>query len=502
VRRATAWGLALALLPAAAHAQWQRWSTGTSSIYLQGVISPDGVHVFASGSDITTSGMLPSIRVRAQASEDNGRSFHEISGAMAAHAGLDSAGGSFFLDARTGWVASGRRVWHTEDAGAAWTSADAGFMALALRFFDAQNGVAAGESGTIKRTYDGGRTWNAVPSGTQIDLREMFWLDAKRGWSTGYTEDRDTWVVLQGVLLSTNDGGATWTEGASFAPGGGPGPVFVLCDGTTGFVAAHRTPEEDRYEAVLYKTLDGGRTLQEIPLPLAVGKLSVMGFTGDVQASIVRAMYWEDAQRGHLGGMAYLARESRSQSGGSSSATITTTYWAVVDYLTSDGGATWQKTDLGTRTASLTTPPAHDNYIGAGLLVDLYNGWMVGDTQSVWGYGRTCAADAECGAGYGCWRTRCVRQGGFGCLQPCPPGQERVGGECRTPGSGGSTGSGGTDGSTDEQEQLKFVGIDCGCTGGAAGAPAALSLLVLALRRRGRRTCERPEAPPSGRSSR
>lgn len=58
-------------------------------------------------------------------------------------------------------------IWHSPDVGETWTAQQTGNSAplRALKFLDAEHGVAVGALGRILVTGDGGRTWNAVRGG-------------------------------------------------------------------------------------------------------------------------------------------------------------------------------------------------------------------------------------------------------------------------------------------------------------------------------------------------
>jgi photosystem II stability/assembly factor-like uncharacterized protein len=74
--------------------------------------------------------------------------------------------------------------------------------------------VAVGDSGTLLRATDGGRTWAPVASGTHADLEGL--------WGSG---DVLVAVGWGGTILRSGDAGASWTrirgdlwpEGASWA---------------------------------------------------------------------------------------------------------------------------------------------------------------------------------------------------------------------------------------------------------------------------------------------
>jgi len=60
--------------------------------------------------------------------------------------------------------------------------------------------VAVGERGVIILSDDQGRQWRQVPVPVSVTLTAVRFADAKHGWAAGHS----------GVLLSTADGGATW----------------------------------------------------------------------------------------------------------------------------------------------------------------------------------------------------------------------------------------------------------------------------------------------------
>lgn len=79
----------------------------------------------------------------------------------------------------------------------------------AVRFFDAQNGWAVGDRGTIWKTIDSGKNWSLQKSLVAVRLNDAFFLSSKLGWIVGGDFDRPL-GVSKGVLLKTIDGGANW----------------------------------------------------------------------------------------------------------------------------------------------------------------------------------------------------------------------------------------------------------------------------------------------------
>jgi len=97
------------------------------------------------------------------ATDDGGTQFAPRTAVPDTQAGGGSAltpSGIVFLNARTGYVASGSRVFQTLDGAVSWREvARAGAPLNELTFTDAQHGFALGVGGAFLRTDDGGATW-------------------------------------------------------------------------------------------------------------------------------------------------------------------------------------------------------------------------------------------------------------------------------------------------------------------------------------------------------
>lgn len=90
----------------------------------------------------------------------------------------------------------------------------AGDRLASVTFVDRKHGWSVGGQGTILHTADGGATWREQDSGTDFILEKVFFIDSMRGWIAGGWP-RDSVVSLyggMGVILATEDGGATWTR--------------------------------------------------------------------------------------------------------------------------------------------------------------------------------------------------------------------------------------------------------------------------------------------------
>lgn len=61
-------------------------------------------------------------------------------------------------------------------------------------------GWAAGRGGVLMRTEDRGATWTRVPTGTSLTINNLFFINQEKGWLAGW----------MGTLLETGDGGKSW----------------------------------------------------------------------------------------------------------------------------------------------------------------------------------------------------------------------------------------------------------------------------------------------------
>lgn len=107
-----------------------------------------------------------------------------------------------------------------------------------IKFLDLSIGWAAGESGTILKTTDGGMTWTTQISGTSSTLRNIFFLDANHGWACGD----------EGTIIATTNGGNSW--GPQSSPYSSQYNAIRFADTNTGWVIGAGN--------VLLKTTNGG----------------------------------------------------------------------------------------------------------------------------------------------------------------------------------------------------------------------------------------------------
>jgi photosystem II stability/assembly factor-like uncharacterized protein len=101
-------------------------------------------------------------------------------------------------------------VLRSTDGGDNWTliqtATDSRFVFMS--FTDADNGWLAGDGGALFKTTDGGVSWQARDAGTTGDLRVVFFVTADVGWIGGGPWPEQS---AKGMLAYTENGGDTWT---------------------------------------------------------------------------------------------------------------------------------------------------------------------------------------------------------------------------------------------------------------------------------------------------
>jgi photosystem II stability/assembly factor-like uncharacterized protein len=189
----------------------------------------------------------------------------------------------------------------TTDHGANWTLDPAGPnipFTRQIEYWDADHAIAAGATGVIWRTSDGGATWSAVslpgspPNGA--------------AWHVSLPSSGVAFAAVTGqsqsVVFRTTDFGATWQlKSAGIPIAGGLTSVFALPSGTA-YAAGYNGSSGSR----LFRSTDNGESWT------AVTSTGISGWTWD--------MHWHDDLVG-------IASVYLSPGG---------------IYRTTDGGATWQ----------------------------------------------------------------------------------------------------------------------------------------------------------------
>ena len=195
---------------------------------------------------------------------------------------------------------------------------------------DAQRGWVCGWGGTILRTVDGGQTWEAQASGTDVVLEDIFFADANRGWAVGGSS---------GVILATTNGGDTWV--AQTSPVQVPLSQVFFVSPTHGWAVGGTIGLgfPPAFVGHVLRTTNGGATWFSVDCP--AGRLPV-------------AMHFVNANNGWLLGASF------SLSG----------FGMVSDlYVTANGGWSWTKQVL---------PPPEMMYYGMHF-ASAQTGWLVGE---------------------------------------------------------------------------------------------------------------------------
>lgn len=197
--------------------------------------------------------------------------------------------------------------------------------------------------GQLLWTSDGGATWSKrTPADLPLDMRAASFLDLNNGWIVGAgLPDGEGRSML--YLGKTSDGGLTWQlrpmqEFHPIEPGSSQGTVELLrFDANTGYMQIKLASSSNFELYTLLKTVDGGATWQELAVPNN------------------SPVHFQDAATGW---------------------TVSTTLDAPVQ-MTTDGGVTWSETDaMPAITASSTTDAvaAAATNLGAIATTSLANG--------------------------------------------------------------------------------------------------------------------------------
>lgn len=132
----------------------------------------------------------------------------ELTSMRTAGFGLRSLQRVNLVPPRYGWLSGdGGLIMMTADLGRSWQP-PSGELPSGIEVFDfaamatrgARCWIAGSPGSRVFHTPDGGRTWNAFPTGSTVPICAMTFVDNDRGWAVGHL----------GVILATDDGGRTW----------------------------------------------------------------------------------------------------------------------------------------------------------------------------------------------------------------------------------------------------------------------------------------------------
>ncbi len=255
-----------------------------------------------------------------------------------------------YTDANNWVVSASHRFYVTHDGGQTFTRLlgpdprDANAAYAAGAFLDAKNGKFITSKGAILSTADGGRTWTRADypstSGAPVALH--------------FNSATDGWAILEGRLAHTTDGGTTWSTPLTNS-------AMTTLQGMSWGDATHAWTWGN---GVLYATADGGATWTT---PASSSGLSVYSaaMTGALTGVVNSNLGFQVTSDG---GATWQATSSgTAYYGGPLVHTSGQTVWALygTGFRSKDGGRTW-----------VAAGPA--GYTPTGIaFADDSNGWMV-----------------------------------------------------------------------------------------------------------------------------
>jgi photosystem II stability/assembly factor-like uncharacterized protein len=263
-----------------------------------------------------------------------------------------------YTDANDFVVSAAHRFYVTHDAGKTFTrilgadSRDAGASTAAGFFFDSKHGKFATSHGAILSTADGGRTWTRsdypVNSGTAIALH--------------FTSATEGWLLLDGKLEHTTDAGATWSMPLT----------STAMTGVQGMSWADATHAWAWTYGGLFGTADGGKSWTQLTSPnVNYGVTSAVmtgALTGVANTSYGSYTTTQD------GGLTWQAATGAAGYG-TLVAGMGQTVWSLAYTPTrsKDGGHTWRAAG----------PANYGGTITGIAFADDLHGWMITTTGAV-----------------------------------------------------------------------------------------------------------------------
>jgi photosystem II stability/assembly factor-like uncharacterized protein len=299
---------------------------------------------------------------RVSLSTDRGQTWHDAT--VHAEDGtppwtLQSATVTQYIDANNFVVAIASRFYITADGGQTFRqlfgpdSRDAGAQFAAGEFTDIRHGMFLTSNGALLSTADGGRSWT----------RQDYPPSGAGPVALHFTSATEGWLVLNGKLAHSTDGGTTWSTPLTNA-------AMTNIYGMSWGDATHAWAWN--YNQLFY-TLDAGATWTLATLPANVNVNSAT-MTGPL-TGVVASSYGNGGATTQDGGVTWQPITT-NLSIGNLVHTHGQTVWSFAPYSmarSNDGGRTWQA--AGPAPSSVT-------YTGISFADDLH-GWLIGTNGAV-----------------------------------------------------------------------------------------------------------------------
>jgi len=197
--------------------------------------------------------------------------------------------GVHFVDRLTGWVSSDSDlILKTMNGGKSWIMQKAPAKSLwcDVQFINSSQGWILGADGKVLRTEDGGGEWKLSQIAGKNQPFSLSFLDENTGWVVGEN----------GIAYESIDAGAHWRARGHELRALLMNPaesaidfrVVKFVDSNVGFIAADALSKHGEFDAkaVLFKTVDGGRTWTTTIIPDLLGLRSAE-FLSNAEAWIV-----------------------------------------------------------------------------------------------------------------------------------------------------------------------------------------------------------------------